>query len=156
MRPVSHTLIDHVRAPIDTVFAALTDPRCLEQWLPGCSAVLAQGPVRKGSKLRAQFGPRTTEFDVVDYQPPNTFGWVERGQRRNSKTFFRLDSAETATAVTIRQVWTPPSISAWVRGRLFPKRNVQRHCKTIVAGLRAIVVPRVGTPDGSIPPAPAP
>jgi uncharacterized protein YndB with AHSA1/START domain len=147
MRPVSHTLIDHVRAPIDTVFAALTEPRSLEQWLPGCSAVLAQGPVRKGSKLRAQFGPRTTEFDIVDFQPPNTFGWVERGQRRNTKTFFRLDPTDSATAVTVRQVWTPPSLSAWVRGRLFPKRNVQRHSKKIVAGLRALVTPLNGEPS---------
>ena len=139
MRPVSHTLIDHVRAPIESVFAALTDPRCLEQWLPGCSAVLAQGPVRKGSRLRAQFGARTTELDVVDFQPPNTFGWVERGQRKNVKTFFRLDPSNAATAVTVRQVWTPSSLRAWVRGHFFAKRNVQRHSKTMVAGLRTVL-----------------
>lgn len=149
MRQVSHTLIEHVRAPVDAVFDALTDPRCLEQWLPGCSAVLTQGPVRKGSKLRAQFGARTSEFDVVDFQPPNTFGWVERGQRRNTKTFFRLDPGQATTAVTIRQVWTPPSLVAWVRGHMFPKRNIQRHSKAILAGLRSVVAPQDGDPEAT-------
>ena len=139
MRQVSHTLIEQVRAPIDQVFTALTDPRSLERWLPGCSAVLASGPVRKGSRLTAQFGPRTTEFDVVDFQPPNTFGWVERGQRKNCKTFFRLDSGRVSTAVTIRQVWTPPSVGAWIKGRLFPKRDVPRHSKQIVQRLRTML-----------------
>ncbi len=148
MRPVSHTLIDHVRAPIDAVFTALTDPRSLEQWLPGCSAVLTQGPVQKGSKVRAQFGARTSEFDIVDFQPPHTFGWIECGQRRNTKTFFRLDPAKALTAVTIRQVWTPPSLSAWARGRLFPKRDVQRHAKAIVASLRTLVAPPDAEPRG--------
>src|SRR6266566_4443968 len=36
MRPVSHTLINSIRAPIDRVFALLTDPGRIAQWLPGC------------------------------------------------------------------------------------------------------------------------
>ncbi len=91
MRPVTHTLIDHVRAPIDRVFTLLTDPGRMPEWLPGCSGVETEAPLKKGARFKPRFGTRLTEFEVVDFAPPNTFGWVERGQRRGSKTFFRLD-----------------------------------------------------------------
>ena len=141
MRPVRHTLIDHINAPIDTVFAALTDPSRLEQWLPGCAAVVADGPIAKGSRLKVQFGGRVADLDIVDFRPPRTFGWVERGQRKDYKTFFQLDPTSGATAVTIQEVWTPASIGAWIRGRFFAKRNVQHHQKEILRNLRSILTP---------------
>jgi uncharacterized protein YndB with AHSA1/START domain len=141
MRPVRYTLIDHISAPIDEVFAALTDPGRLERWLPGCVGVVAAGPIRKGSRLTVRFGRRITEFDIVDFRPPRTFGWVERGQRKDYKTFFQLDPTSGATAVTIQEVWTPLSVGAWIRGRFFPKRNVQRHQKEILRNLRKILMP---------------
>jgi len=49
MRPVSHTLINSIRAPIDRVFALLTDPGRIAQWLPGCDGVQSAGPLRKGA-----------------------------------------------------------------------------------------------------------
>jgi uncharacterized protein YndB with AHSA1/START domain len=141
MRPVHYTLIDHIRAPIDDVFAVLTDPRRLERWLPGCAGVVVDGPIRKGTRLKVQFGRRAAELDVVDFRPPRTFGWVERGQRKDYKTFFQLDPTSGATAVTIQEVWTPSSVGAWIRGRFFPKRNVQRHQKEILRNLRNILTP---------------
>ena len=141
MRPVRDTLIEHISAPIDDVFATLIDPRRIEQWLPGCAGVAVDGEIKKGSRLRVQFGSRTTELDVVDYRPPRTFGWVERGQRKDYKTFFQLDPTSGATAVTIQEVWTPTSVSAWIRGRFFPKRNAQHHQKEILRNLRNILTP---------------
>jgi uncharacterized protein YndB with AHSA1/START domain len=141
MRPVRHTLIDHISAPIDAVFAALTDPRRIERWLPGCVAVLVDGPIGKGTHLKVQFGSRITDIDIVDFRPPRTFGWVERGQRRDYKTFFQLDPTSGATAVTIQEVWTPSSIGGWIRGRFFAKRNEQRHQKEILRNLRNILTP---------------
>jgi uncharacterized protein YndB with AHSA1/START domain len=141
MRPVRYTLMEHISAPIDQVFAALIDPRSLERWLPGCAGVAVEGPIRKGTRLKVQFGRRFTELDVVDFAPPRTFGWVERGQRKDYKTFFQLDPTGGATAVTIQEVWTPSSLTAWIRGRFFPKRNVQRHQKEILRNLRNILTP---------------
>src|SRR2546427_1725342 len=66
-----------------------------------------------------------TEFEVVDFTPPTTFGWVERGERNGWKTFFRLDPTAESTAVTVRDVWAPRSLVAWLRGRLFEKRRVR-------------------------------
>lgn len=141
MRPFSHTLIDHVRAPIDRVFALLSDPARMPEWLPGCSAVETEGPLKNGARLKARFGTRLTEFEIVDFAPPNMFGWVERGQRRGSKTFFRLDFVGGSTAVTVRDVWTPHSLGAWVRGRLLPKRKVQRQLKAILQNLQHLLSP---------------
>jgi uncharacterized protein YndB with AHSA1/START domain len=141
MRPVRYTLIDHISAPIDEVFAVLTDPRRLEQWLPGCGAVVTDGAIGKGSRLQVQFGGRTTDLDIVDFHPPRTFGWVERGQRRDYKTFFQLDPTSGATAVTIQEVWMPSSILAWIRGRFFSKRNVLRHQREILRNLRSLLMP---------------
>ena len=141
MRPVRYTLIEHISAPIDDVFAVLTDPRRIEQWLPGCAGVVVAGSIGKGARLQVRFGRRMTEFDVVDFRAPRTFGWVERGQRKDYKTFFQLDPTGGATAVTIQEVWTPSSIGAWIRGRFFPKRNVPRHQKEILRNLRHILTP---------------
>ncbi len=140
MRPVTYTRIDHIRAPIDKVFALLTDPRRIAEWLPGCAAVESEGIVRRGARLKARFGKRVTEFEVVDLTPGSTFGWVEHGQRRGSKTFFRLDPAGEATSITVQIVWTPMSLVAWVRGRFFPKRNVQRQLSKTLENLRKLLV----------------
>ncbi|HEY6853088.1 MAG TPA: SRPBCC family protein [Gemmatimonadales bacterium] len=137
MRPVTHTLIEKLRAPIDRVFALLTDPARMPQWLPGCSGVDGNGGIKKGARIKPHFGARVTEFEVVDFAPPRTFGWVERGQRRGSKTFFRLDPAGEATSITVQIVWIPSSFFAWVRGRYFPKRDVQRQLSKTVENLRA-------------------
>ena len=139
MRPVVHTLIDKVRAPIERVFTLLTDPARMAEWLPGCSGAEASGPVKKGARIKPHFGARVSEFEVVDFVPPRTFGWTERGQRRGSKTFFRLDQAGDATSITVQIVWVPSSLFAWLRGRFFPKRDVQRQLSTTLANLRGVL-----------------
>ncbi len=116
MPPVSHALIDRVRAPVDRVFALLSDPARMPEWLPGCTAVEAEGQLKHGARFKVRFGTRLTEFEIVDFAPPNTFGWVERRQRMGSKTFFRLDSVGGSTSVTVRDEWAPHSLSAWVPG----------------------------------------
>src|SRR5437763_5330450 len=39
MRPVSFTYTGTVGAPIDKVFALITDPARMPEWLPGCQSV---------------------------------------------------------------------------------------------------------------------
>ena len=68
------------------------------------------------------------------------FGWIERGLRQGTKTFFRLDPASTGTAVTIREVWTPVTFRAWLRARLRPKRDVPRRLRRILENLRTALV----------------
>lgn len=141
MPPVSHTLIDSVRAPISEVFALLTDPGHIPDWLPGCTGIQCEVSLKRGVRFTARFGKRLTEFEVVDFAPPMTFGWSERGERKGWKTLFRLDASGGATAVTIRSVWIPRSFSAGLRGRWFEKRTVQRQLSGILENLRHILTP---------------
>jgi len=139
MRPVSHTIVESIRAPVVQVFALLTDPGRIAKWLPGCDGVDSSGPLKKGVKFTARFGARTSEFEVVDFAAPATFGWTERGQRKGTKLFLRLDVTGSTTAVTIREIWTPQGFLAWVRGRFFERRQVQKRLQTIVQNLRSLL-----------------
>jgi uncharacterized protein YndB with AHSA1/START domain len=139
MRPVSHTIIESIGAPAAQVFALFTDPGRIAQWLPGCAGAEGTVPLRKGARFTARFGQRTTEFEIVDFSAPATFGWAERGERKGTKLFLRLDATGTTTAVTLREVWTPRGFLGWVRGRFFERRHVQRRLQTILQNLRTLV-----------------
>jgi len=124
MRPVTRTIVRSIHAPVGDVFALLTDPSRMQDWLPGCDGAQSDGPLRRGASLVVRFGKRATSFEIVDFTHSATFGWVERGQRQGWKTFFRLDPVGGSTAVTVRDVWVPRSFGAWVRGAFFDKRRV--------------------------------
>lgn len=138
MRPVTHTLIDSVSATATQVFAMFADPRRIAQWLPGCQGAEGVTPLRKGARFKAKFGGRTTEFEIVDFAEPATFGWAERGGRRGTKLFLRLDPGGTTTAITVREVWTPTGFFAWLRGRFFERRDVRTRLQAIIDNLRKL------------------
>ncbi|HEX4574791.1 MAG TPA: SRPBCC family protein [Gemmatimonadales bacterium] len=135
-RPVSFYATGRVPAGIDALFALLTDPARMPEWLPGCDAAVSDGPIGQGVHIRARFGSRVTEFDVVDHVPPHRFGWAERGQRKGWRLWFRLNPADSGTAVTIGEVWAPASLTAWVWGQLIRRRQPQRHIEEILARLQ--------------------
>jgi uncharacterized protein YndB with AHSA1/START domain len=139
MRPARRTVIRSVAAPIERVFALLTDPARIPQWLPGCGGIESRVPLRKGVRFKARFGERLTEFEIVDFSPPTSFGWIERGQRNGWKTFFRLDANFGSTAVTVQDVWAPRSLIAWLRGRLFEKRRVNSQLEAIIANVQKVL-----------------
>jgi uncharacterized protein YndB with AHSA1/START domain len=139
MRPVSHTFVDSVSAPVAQVFALITDPGRIAKWLPGCDAIESAAPFKKGVRFKARFGERMSEFEIVDFAAPATFGWTERGQRKGTKLFLRLDATGTTTAVTVREISTPRGFFGWVRGRFFERRHVQRRLQTIVQNLRTLL-----------------
>src|SRR5262245_19668995 len=139
MKPVAHTLIDTIKAPIDQVYALLTDPARIPGWLPGCVSVESSGPFRKGSRIQVRFGERLTEFEIIDFTPPATFGWFERGARHGWRTFFGLDRRGEATALTVRAVWTPHSFLAGIRGKFLQKRDVRRQLRLIIENVRQAV-----------------
>ncbi len=141
MHPVSRTVIQTVPVSIERVFALLTDPSRMAEWLPGCAGTQSDKPLRKGVRFKVRFGQRMTEFEVVDFTPPTTFGWVERGERNGWKTFFRLDPTAESTAVTVRDVWAPRSLVSWLRGRLFEKRRVDSQLDAILSNVRKILAP---------------
>jgi uncharacterized protein YndB with AHSA1/START domain len=136
MRPVAHTVIEWVHVPMAQVFAFLTSPGRMPDWLPACTGVEYEAPLKRGTRFTASFGARVTEFEIVDLAPPATFGWAERGERRGSKTLFRLDGRGGSTSLTIREVWTPRSLLGWLRGNFRQKRDVTRRLNGMVERVR--------------------
>src|SRR2546429_9959187 len=80
MRPVSHTVIHPVAAPIERVFAVLTDPARIAQWLPGCGGVESPLPLRKGVRFQARFGDPEAEVEGVRFAPPPPLRLVQGGE----------------------------------------------------------------------------
>lgn len=107
----------------------------MPEWLPGCGGAVSDAPIDRGVRLRARFGRRVTEFEIVDYAPPYRFGWVERGQRRGWRVWFRLTAAESGTTLTLCEVWAPASLSAWVWGHVIRRRHPERHVEQILERL---------------------
>ena len=143
MRPVTHTFSHSVPASVDQVFALLTDPERIADWLPGCTAVQSDGPLKQGARFKVRFGDRVTEFEVVDFARPAAFAWAERGELKGRRTFFRLAGSGDSTAVTIH-AWIPHSRRAWFHTRIWDRRsNHQLH--EILRSVRRVV-----TRDGRI------
>jgi uncharacterized protein YndB with AHSA1/START domain len=145
VRPVTYAAVDRFPAGIDRVFGVLTDPDRIPEWLPGCQAAHSDNPVEKGTRIKARFRARITEFEVTDCVPPNSFAWAERGQRRSSTLGFRLYPVGGSTTVTVSEVWAPTSLAGWVWGRLVSRRNPQRHVALILEKLRTTVGSRTGS-----------
>lgn len=140
MRLVRHTLIDSVHADCQQVFALLTDPARMPQWLPACTAVSANGPLRRGAWLIVKFGDRESAFEIVELTPPTSLGWEEREGRSGSRTVIQLEAVgRCTTRVTVRHVWAPVSFLAWWRGRILVKRRVERTLSGILRNVRAAV-----------------
>src|SRR5204863_8160043 len=91
MHPVSRTVIQTAAVSIERVFAVLPDPSRMAEWLPGCAGTQSDKPLRKGVRFKVRFGQRMTEFEVVDFTPPTTFGWVERSEEHTSELQSRRD-----------------------------------------------------------------
>jgi uncharacterized protein YndB with AHSA1/START domain len=139
MRPIAATKVTSLAAPIERVFEVLTDPTRMARWLPDVAAVEASGPLKRGAQARVRYGERTIVLEIVDHKAPYTFGWIEREGRRGVKTFFRLDWAGGSTAVTVRDIWTPPSLKAWFKAKLTGKRRPDAQAERILQGLRVVV-----------------
>jgi uncharacterized protein YndB with AHSA1/START domain len=140
MAPVTVTLHAPIGAPMQRVFSILSDPARMPEWYPGAQLAAADRPMAKGTILTVRFPRGTTRFEVVDWHPPATFGWIESGGRKGSKTFFLLEFRGGQTAFTMRVVWTPSSLYARVLGVLLRRRNVQRQFNLILNNLRHLAV----------------
>src|SRR5437016_12611518 len=102
MRPVSFTYTGTVGAPIDKVFALITDPSRMPEWLPGCQSVKpAPKLTGRGDRHRIFFerdGRRSdVQIEVIDYNPPYPYGWVEIRRRAGPRPLFARPVQGAAT-----------------------------------------------------------
>lgn len=142
MKPVSFTHSGTVGAPLERVFALLTDPARIPEWLPGCSAVAPKDrPLEQGAKFHFELGGPTNrvEVEIIDYQPPTAFGWVELRRRAGNKTFFKLQFSGGETRLTIRYVWAPPHFRSWLLGQFYRRRDAWRMFNGTLQNLRKVL-----------------
>ena len=65
MHPASRTVIQTVPVSIERVFALLTDPGRMAEWLPGCAGTQSDKPLRKGVRFKVRFGERTVPIGAL-------------------------------------------------------------------------------------------
>ena len=144
MRPVSFTYSGTVGAPIDRVFALITDPGRMPEWLPGCRSVTpAPKLTGKGDRHRILFerdGRRVdAEIEIIDYNPPYTYGWVEIRRRKGARTYFALQFQGGATKVTMKHIWEPVGLRAWLLGQFYRRRNSYQTFDSLLQTLRKVL-----------------
>jgi len=125
MRPESlcallaYTLIDHVPRSNRPGVRPPHRPGSHGGLAARCGVFRARAGFKRAARFTARFGDRLAEFEIVDFIPTQDSGVGGTRQRTSSNTSFRLDSAGAATAVTIREVWTPRSLGAWCGAAYF-------------------------------------
>ncbi len=141
MRPVSLTYAGTVGVSIEKVFELISDATRMPEWLPNCTAAVP-GPTHraKGARHRLRFERQGRKIDIVieviEYEPPTTYGWVEIIRRRGSKTFFKLQFAGGSTHITMKQVWVPTNWRSWLLGQFYRRRNAHRMFDGLLQNLR--------------------
>jgi uncharacterized protein YndB with AHSA1/START domain len=141
MRPVSLRYTGTVGVSIDKVFALISDPTRMPEWLPNCTMAVP-GPQHKGKgdRHRIRFERKGRKIDIVieviEFEPPTTYGWVEIIHRRGSKTFFKLQFAGGSTRITMLHLWVPGSWRAWLIGQFYRRRNAHRMFDGLLQNLR--------------------
>ena len=137
----STTLHATLPVGIEPLFALISDPDKMPQWLLGCRSAVADTGVRKGTRLQVNFGRGPVELLVTDFAPPNVFGWAEHGTtaRQGSHTMFKLEFAGGSTNVSMRYVWSPKTLRAWIMGSLLRRRSARRMFETAMVELRRLL-----------------
>ena len=147
MRPVSFTYSGTVPAPIDKVFQLIATPENMPQWLPRCIAVKSttnENRPGKGARYKVTFQRESNRheavIEIIDFQPPHSFGWVEIYHRAGSKTFFGLGFAGGSTKVTLKHIWQPTGFRSWLNGQFYRRRNAHRMFDGLINNLRKALI----------------
>ena len=141
MRPISLTYSGLVGVSIEEVFQLLSDASRMPEWLPNCTAAVpAPTKKGKGDRHRIHFERDGRKADcvieVIEFVPPTTYAWVEIIHRRGAKTFFKLQFQGGATRITMKHVWTPSGLRAWLLGHFYRRRSAHRMFDGLLQNLR--------------------
>ncbi len=136
MGPVSFTYSASVPAAIDNVFALISDPLRMPEWLPRCVAVQATTNHKfpgKGARYKLTFQRESHRheavIEIIDFQAPHTFGWVEM-----------LGFAGGSTKVSLKHIWVPTGFRSWLNGQFYRRRNAHRMFDGLINNLRKALI----------------
>jgi uncharacterized protein YndB with AHSA1/START domain len=116
-----YTIITHVEAPPEHVFALWTNLERMGEWVGGVTAVSdVSGSVEQpGTTYVVHFGPMKSPTEVLEVERPRLFAtkfgnWILRGR---SSARFEPDVDGTRITQTFETVGLIPAISSWVFSR---------------------------------------
>lgn len=151
--PIIERSID-IRAPIDDVFAVVTDPKRGPQWNENVLEVqdVSDGPVREGTtwkQIVVMLGRRTTlDCRIVRYQPPHE-GLLEISGPYRASIVTQCCAVESGTRVTQTIDFVPPGgIVGQIGARLF-RPQLEREVAHALEHQRAALERGTGGRDGS-------
>ncbi|HZH42214.1 MAG TPA: SRPBCC family protein [Gemmatimonadales bacterium] len=139
LSPSAITLTATIPAPTERVFALLTDPARIPDWLPGCREIIPATPLRKGAAITARFPGRDTELVITEIVSPTSLAWTDR-RRAGSRTYFLLQFAGGSTTFTMKDVWQPSGFGSWLRGKLLRRRDTKKRFDAMVQNLRKMTM----------------
>jgi len=78
-------------------------------------------------------------IEIIEYDPPRNFGWVEVYRRRGAKTFFSLQFQGGSTKITMKHVWTPAGLRGWLLGQFYRRRNAHKMFDGLLQNVRKVL-----------------
>lgn len=105
---------EHISAPIETVWAHLTDWDRAPQWMAGVDSLRASGdrPVGKGTKLLFRSRNAAREATIVEWSPPERLALRSQQGGMTAQYDYVAQADDTGTKLTL-------SASCEVRGLLW-------------------------------------
>lgn len=116
-----HTLVTHVAAPPDRVYALWTNLARMHEWIGGVTRVSdVSGPLDQvGTTWTVHFGPMKSATRILEVDPPRrlvtSFGsWLLRGRLAST---FEPDGDGTRVVQEFETVGRISAVSAWIFSR---------------------------------------
>ncbi len=119
-----------IQRPPTEVFGVAADPQAQLQWdADALESVekLTAGPVGRGSRFRTRFKALgTSEFEIIEYDPPHHFAWYSSIPRWENWHVFDLEAIPDGTRFSqqstfkLKGLWklTTPIVKRLVKKRL--------------------------------------
>jgi uncharacterized protein YndB with AHSA1/START domain len=122
-----------VAAPIQTVWAVLTDIRSWPRWQPEITRVEMQGPLASGAVFRWRSNGLSITSTVRDLQPPTFIGWTGSAYGIRAVHTWKLTPQQGGVVVH-----TEESFDGWLVRllRRWMQRSLDRSIKTWLQSLK--------------------
>lgn len=95
--------VGFIDAPVQTVWAALSDLQRWPEWYEDVSTLRMEGPLAPGTGFRWKAGGMTIRSELVEVGPTSRIAWTGRTLGVLAIHVWQLDPLETGTQVTTEE-----------------------------------------------------
>jgi hypothetical protein len=97
-----------IAAPVETVWAVLSDLQCWPDWYDDVSAMRMEGSLAPGTRFRWKAGGMTIRSELVEVMPPRRIAWTGRTLGISAIHVWQLDPVEAGAQVTTEESFEGP------------------------------------------------